>query len=73
MGDLCRQLKCIPCAFRLQFIASELRPAARRDPTERRAAPLKGEQAVSLFQDRKSLTGEVDADLFVKSLTPRQV
>ena len=53
-----------------QILASELCPAARRDPTERRAAPLEGKQAVSRFQDRKALTGEVDADFL--TLIPLQ-
>ena len=64
-----RQLERIPSAFRLQFIASELCPAARRDPIERRAAPLEGEQAVSLFQDRKAFAGEVNADFLIEAVT----
>jgi hypothetical protein len=69
MGDLCCQLERIPGAFRLQFIASELCPASCGDPAEGRAAPFKGEQAVSLFQDRKAFAGEMDADLFVEAVT----
>ena len=56
-------------ALPFQIIASELCPAARRDPAEGRAAPFKGEQAVSLFQDRKAFAGEMDADLFVEAVT----
>ena len=67
MGDVRCPTERIRSALPFQILASELRPAARRDPTERRAAPLKGEQAVSLLQDRKSLTGEVDADFRICS------
>ena len=69
MGDVRCPTERFRSAFPFQIIASELRPAARRDPTERRAAPLEGEQAVSLFQDRNAFAGEMDADLFVEAVT----
>ena len=69
MGDVRYPTERFRSILPFQILASELRPAARRDPTERRAAPLEGEQSVSLFQDRKAFTGEVDADLFVEAVT----
>ena len=68
MGDVRCPTERFRSAFPFQIIASELRPAARRDPTERRAAPLEGKQTVSLFQDKKSLTGEVYADFLIEAV-----
>jgi hypothetical protein len=69
MGDVRCPAERFRSVLPFQILASELRPAARRDPTERRAAPLEGEQAVSLFQDRKAFAGEVNADFLIEAVT----